>query len=60
MLGPLRLGSTASLTELYMLVATFEGIQKWIEGAFCDGVKRWFMFEKIKPWYEDAQDSERT
>ncbi|KAI1186544.1 hypothetical protein F5B17DRAFT_441007 [Nemania serpens] len=41
--GPLRLGSTTTLLEIYALVASLEHVKKWIESTFRTGIEAWFM-----------------
>ncbi|GAP93419.1 putative methyltransferase type 11 [Rosellinia necatrix] len=41
--GPLRLGSTNTLLEIYTLVASLGYIKKWIETTFRKGIEAWFM-----------------
>ncbi|KAJ8129634.1 hypothetical protein O1611_g3995 [Lasiodiplodia mahajangana] len=41
--GPLRIGSTASMVQLYTLVASLQAIREWIKTAFRKGMEDWFV-----------------
>lgn len=43
--GPVPLGSTASILQIYGLLASLEAVKQWIEGAFCTGLEAWLMPE---------------
>ncbi|KAI0541323.1 hypothetical protein GGR58DRAFT_519419 [Xylaria digitata] len=41
--GPVRMGSTASLVQLYALLASLEAVNAWIKTTFKKGMEEWFM-----------------
>lgn len=46
--GPIRLGSTEDIVDLYALVASLGYIKEWIETEFCDAMETWFMRESVE------------
>lgn len=44
-LGPLKLGSTVSVQDTYVLLTSLGHIRKWVETTFFDGIRSWFMDE---------------
>ena len=45
--GPLDIGSTQRLTELYLLIAVLKDIKVWMEGDFRKAIQRWFISDKL-------------
>ncbi|KAI3317688.1 hypothetical protein HD806DRAFT_359159 [Xylariaceae sp. AK1471] len=43
--GPLRIGSTRSIIEVYTLVTSLEHVKQWIETSFRKGIEAWFLHE---------------
>ncbi|KAI1127428.1 hypothetical protein F5Y10DRAFT_242744 [Nemania abortiva] len=43
--GPVELGSTCSLLDLYALVASLRTIKEWIQTTFREAMGEWFMVE---------------
>ncbi|KAJ8131907.1 hypothetical protein O1611_g1720 [Lasiodiplodia mahajangana] len=47
LIGPIRLGSTGNILQLYALVASLRHIKRWIETTFYDAMVTWFMQESL-------------
>ncbi|KAI8945165.1 hypothetical protein F4801DRAFT_569395 [Xylaria longipes] len=45
--GPLKIGSTVSLLEAYVLTACLRAIKKWIKTEFYKGIKMWLMCDEL-------------
>lgn len=43
--GPVSLGSTSNILDLYSLVTCLLLIQDWIESTFYEGMRTWFLHE---------------
>ncbi|KAI1145601.1 hypothetical protein F4825DRAFT_238258 [Nemania diffusa] len=46
--GPLEIGSTSNLMNIYILLTTLEAIKDWIETTFRQGLEEWFMCENLQ------------
>lgn len=45
--GPISLGSTTGLLQLYQLLAALEAIKEWSETTFRQSLERWFMCDAL-------------
>lgn len=45
--GPLHIGSTQSMLEVYTLLTCLEAVKEWIETSFYTAIKDWFLAEQI-------------
>ncbi|KAI0868227.1 hypothetical protein GGS24DRAFT_223891 [Hypoxylon argillaceum] len=45
--GPLQIGSTQSMLEVYSLLTCLEYVKQWIETSFYTAIKDWFLKEQI-------------
>ncbi|KAI0429082.1 hypothetical protein F5Y09DRAFT_269509 [Xylaria sp. FL1042] len=45
--GPITIGSTRHLTEVYALVASLQAIKAWVETTFTNGMDQWLMCNEL-------------
>ncbi|KAI0467057.1 hypothetical protein F4859DRAFT_518487 [Xylaria cf. heliscus] len=46
--GPLEIGATMYITEVYTLVASLQAIRAWAETTFANGIGQWLMYDKLE------------
>ncbi|KAK5635502.1 hypothetical protein RRF57_011214 [Xylaria bambusicola] len=41
-LGPLRIGSTSTILQIYVLLASLKAIKEWMKTTYFEGIAKWF------------------
>ncbi|KUI71884.1 hypothetical protein VM1G_07471 [Cytospora mali] len=49
LIGPLELGSTASLVQIYMLLASLRLLKTWTLEVFCPAMEKWLTLREDEP-----------